>query len=101
MSFLMLVIIVGCGAWFVHWKFKFSWGSIWTSIGTVAFLLVRWAFSQEQEQHRKVSERVRRMSTYSNEELKEHANNFNYSPQERSSATREMKRRRENGTVPF
>lgn len=101
MSF-FIIVLIACGvAWFIHAKFHVSWGKIWAGIGTVAFLLVRWAFKQEHKQHQKIAERVRRMSTYNNEELKDHANNFNYSPQERSSARREMQRRRENGTGPF
>lgn len=101
MSFILLVILVGGGAWIAHAKFNVGWGDIGKTVGAVALFLVSWAFKQEHQQHQSAADRVRRMSTYSNEELKDHANNFNYSPQERSSATREMKRRRDNGTGPF
>ncbi|MDT6979527.1 hypothetical protein [Levilactobacillus zymae] len=101
MSFIVLVILVGGGAWIAHAKFHVSWGQVWGSIGAVAFLLVRWAFKQEHEEHQQVHERVRRLSTYNNEELKDHANNYSYSPQERSAARHELEERRKNGTGPF
>ncbi|WP_125573813.1 hypothetical protein [Levilactobacillus huananensis] len=101
MSFLMLVIIVGGGAWFVHWKFGFSWGKIWGSIGVGAFMLVRWAFSQDHEHRQKIDARFKRLSQLTNEELKNYANDYTNSPEERSSALRMLNTRRENGTGPF
>lgn len=101
MSFILLVILVGGGAWIAHAKFNVKWGDIGKTVGTVALVLVSWAFKQEHQRHENASEIVNRMSTYSNEELKNHANNYNNSPRERSAATHEMDRRRENGTGPF
>lgn len=101
MSFILLVILVGGGAWIAHVKFNVGWGDIGKTVGTVALFLVSWAFKQEHKQHQDAGEIVNRMSTYSNEELKNHANNFNNSPRERNAATQEMKRRRNNGTGPF
>lgn len=98
---LVLLIVVIVGVWIAHSKFGLGWGKIGAGVAAGFFLLTRWAFSQDHERSQKIDARFKRLSQLTNEELKNYANDYTNSPEERSSATRMLNARRENGTGPF